>query len=87
MRCCKACGCYLPDGVFACLACGFDERKARLPRKERQRIEIQPIPDRYDVEVFWKQDDDGVWYGDVVQTARDMQGNILGRQVLGRKYT
>lgn len=25
MRCCKVCGCYLPDGRTACLACGFDE--------------------------------------------------------------
>ena len=25
MRCCKSCGCYLPDGVSECLACGYDE--------------------------------------------------------------
>lgn len=25
MRTCKKCGCYLPDGRFACLACGYDE--------------------------------------------------------------
>lgn len=25
MRCCKSCGCYLPDGVSKCLACGYDE--------------------------------------------------------------
>jgi len=25
MRCCKSCGCYLPDGVSKCLACSYDE--------------------------------------------------------------
>ena len=27
MRCCKICGCYLPDGVSECLACGYDEKR------------------------------------------------------------
>ncbi len=27
MRCCKRCGCYLPDGVSECLACGYDEKR------------------------------------------------------------
>ena len=27
MRCCKSCGCYLPDGVSECIACGYDENR------------------------------------------------------------
>lgn len=28
MRCCTKCGCYLPDGMVSCLACGFDNSKS-----------------------------------------------------------
>ena len=31
MRCCKICGCYLPDNVTRCLACGFDEHYNMSP--------------------------------------------------------
>lgn len=30
MRCCKSCGCYLPDGVSKCLACGYDETAVEI---------------------------------------------------------
>ena len=40
MRCCKKCGCYLPDKSTLCLACGYDE--APKP-KESEHIPAQEI--------------------------------------------
>ena len=31
MRCCKKCGCYLPDNTTLCLACGYDEAPKQEP--------------------------------------------------------
>lgn len=31
MRCCKKCGCYLPDNTTLCLACGYDETPKQEP--------------------------------------------------------
>lgn len=101
MRCCKACGCYLPDGVYVCFACGYDENKPLAPAKVRepypttshfQHLEHVRVhdanndaPQELDVEVMWRQDDEGIWYGDVIQTARDIHGNLLGVQVIGKR--
>ena len=29
MAYCKNCGAYIPDGISACLACGFDENAGK----------------------------------------------------------
>ena len=34
MRCCKKCGCYLPDNTTFCLACGYDESQKQEPASQ-----------------------------------------------------
>lgn len=103
MRCCKVCGCYLPDGVYVCLACGFDENKPPAQSNIRPSLNVphKPKPvyresvkhvrtyqgnswQEVNTEVMWRQDDEGILWEDVVQKIKDMRGNLLGVQVIGR---
>ena len=43
MAYCKKCGAYIPDGLTACLACGFDEN---LAAKENADTVAKTVNDR-----------------------------------------
>lgn len=39
MAFCKSCGAYIPDGLSACLACGFDENEKKAAAEAAQKAE------------------------------------------------
>ena len=55
MAYCKSCGAYIPDGLSACLACGYDEAseqaasavKKQSSPKEKQNDDVREVMDRH----------------------------------------
>lgn len=79
MRCCKSCGCYLPDNVYICLACGFDERNIAKPVTRPQPAQPPVI---HDYRVVQRDNGDLDVVDDVVILPRDVPVNSIRRAVL-----
>ena len=61
MAYCKRCGAYIPDGLSACLACGFDENSESAAAQSYEREQHEDLREQYEQERKKQQETSRKW--------------------------
>ena len=76
MAYCKKCGAYIPDGLSACLACGYDENRVNLDKEAaKTRVANDVVRDRLEEQRRARQEENRRWAEQEEQRRRQQEQN------------
>ena len=88
MAYCKRCGAYIPDGLSACLACGYDEAGEQASAQTYEREQHEDLREQYEQERKKQQETSRKWAEQEYerrQTAQKRREEELRRQAEQRE--